>query len=359
MNRDPRIYPRSTAPGPRLPVGQGHTLWWQVWGPVDGEPWLVLHGGPGSASHAGMAAPFDLRRQRVVLYDQRGCGRSRPQGDTRHNRLSALVQDIEALRRHLGLARWSVLGGSWGATLALNYAAAHPEAVERLVLRGAFDARSRVVQRLFARHATAPGAVPPETLPRLDHPPASRPLFHRLSQLFRNGTPPVTVRRLARAWEAMEARAALHGIRRSVRAMQGGTTGRSADLIGQRTLAARMHKQARRQAAVLAWPRATRSDRALQAKFAIQAHYLKHGCFMNSTAWHQLLHRIAQAGIPTHWVHGEYDSVCPISTAQRAHAALNRWQPGLSTFRRVKAGHLGIEAPLARALRSQVSERQP
>jgi proline iminopeptidase len=353
VNRSPRINPRPCSTGPYLPVGQGHRLWWQVFGPAQGDPWLVLHGGPGSASHPGLAAPFDLERQQVVLYDQRGCGRSRPQGGVRHNRLGALVNDIEALRLHLGVERWSVLGGSWGATLALAYAAAHPASVERLVLRGAFDASGTVVRRLFARHWNGPAnAHPSQANGHL----AARPLFHRLSQLFRNGTPAATVRHLARQWEAMETRAALRGVQRSVRALQHSTP-ETAELSAQRTLSARLSRQLQRQARRQTVGHTTPSDRALQAKFSVQAHYLKHGGFMAPTVWQQQLRRIAQAGIPCHWVHGTLDGVCPIRTSQQGHARLNRWHPGLSTFSAVVAGHLGIEAPIARALHTAVRAR--
>jgi proline iminopeptidase len=161
------------------------------------------------------------------------------------------------------------------------------------------------------------------------------------------------VRHLVRQWEAMETRAALRGVQRSVRALQHSTPG-TAELSAQRGLSARLRRQLRRQAHRQIASQTTPGDRAMQTKFSVQAHYLKHGGFIAPTAWQQLLRRIAQAGIPCHWVHGTLDGVCPIRTSQQGHARLNRWHPGLSTFSAEAAGHLGIEAPIARALRTAV-----
>jgi proline iminopeptidase len=115
-----------------------------------------------------------------------------------------------------------------------------------------------------------------------------------------------------------------------------------------------LRRQLQRQALRQTAGQTTPSDRALHAKFSVQAHYLKHGGFMAPAAWQQQLRRISQAGIPCHWVHGTLDDVCPIRTSQQGHERLNRWHPGLSTFSAVAAGHLGIEAPIARALRTAV-----
>jgi proline iminopeptidase len=124
--------PRATY---RLPVGDGHELHVEEHGPPDGEPVLALHGGPGS----GLRDEYrflDLRRFRVIRFDQRGCGRSTPQGSVEHNTTWHSVADMERLRLHLGLTRWTVFGFSWGSTLAMAYAQTHPAAVQRLVLQG-------------------------------------------------------------------------------------------------------------------------------------------------------------------------------------------------------------------------------
>ena len=121
-----------------LDVGAGHRIAWSRHGTPDGMPAVVLHGGPGSGSSARNLEFFDLARWQVVLFDQRGCGRSTPLGDIAHNTTADLVDDIEALRQHLGIARWLVVGGSWGATLALTYALRHGQHCLGLLLRGTF-----------------------------------------------------------------------------------------------------------------------------------------------------------------------------------------------------------------------------
>src|ERR1041385_5463793 len=121
-----------------LPVGDGHSLYYEVSGNPKGKPVLFLHGGPGSGTKPEQRRFFDPERYRIVLFDQRGAGRSTPSGSLEANTTQHLVADIEALRRHLGITRWVVFGGSWGSTLALAYAQAHPTRVTELVLRGIF-----------------------------------------------------------------------------------------------------------------------------------------------------------------------------------------------------------------------------
>jgi proline iminopeptidase len=122
-----------------LDVGDGHLLYWEERGAPDGKPAVALHGGPGSGCGPSWAGFFDLTHYRVLLFDQRGCGRSVPNAATdvgalEHNTTQRLVADIERLREHLKVERWLVLGGSWGSTLGLAYAEAHPEAVTEMVL---------------------------------------------------------------------------------------------------------------------------------------------------------------------------------------------------------------------------------
>jgi proline iminopeptidase len=122
-----------------LDVGDGHRIHWEVCGEPDGKPVVVLHGGPGSGCAAWWRELFDPRAYRIVLFDQRGCGRSRPHAgaptvDLATNTTHHLLADIELLRRHLSIERWQVVGGSWGSTLALAYAQRHPERVTEMVL---------------------------------------------------------------------------------------------------------------------------------------------------------------------------------------------------------------------------------
>ncbi|MBI1417186.1 MAG: prolyl aminopeptidase [Limimaricola sp.] len=121
-----------------LDVGDGHRIYVEQCGRPDGLPVVVLHGGPGGGCSPAMRRYFDPAIYRIILFDQRGCGRSRPHASIEANTTWHLVQDIEAIRVRMGIDRWIVFGGSWGATLALIYAQAHPPAVLALVLRGVF-----------------------------------------------------------------------------------------------------------------------------------------------------------------------------------------------------------------------------
>ncbi len=121
-----------------LDVGDGHKLYVEQSGRPDGIPVIVLHGGPGGGCSPAMRRYFDPDHYRIVLFDQRGCGMSRPIASVEANTTWHLVRDIEAIRERLGIDRWVVFGGSWGATLALIYAQAHPERAAYLALRGVF-----------------------------------------------------------------------------------------------------------------------------------------------------------------------------------------------------------------------------
>lgn len=132
-----------------LPVGDGHVLNVQQFGCADGVAALLLHGGPGSGCTPALRRGFDARHYHVVCIDQRGAGASTPRGATHANTTAHLVADIERVRETLGITRWLVAGGSWGATLALAYAAAHPQAVAALLLRNVFLGRREDVLRFF------------------------------------------------------------------------------------------------------------------------------------------------------------------------------------------------------------------
>ncbi|MEZ4597926.1 MAG: prolyl aminopeptidase [Chloroflexota bacterium] len=124
-----------------LDVGDGHSVYWELCGTRGAKPAVFLHGGPGAACNPQHRRAFDPDRYQVLLFDQRGCGRSRPHASLEANTTWHLVEDIERLRRLVGVERWLVFGGSWGSTLALAYAQTHPERVSELVLRGIFGCR--------------------------------------------------------------------------------------------------------------------------------------------------------------------------------------------------------------------------
>ena len=134
----PEIVPYRTG---RLKVSALHELYYEECGNPDGKPAVLLHGGPGGGSTAVMRRYHDPSRYRIVLFDQRGCGRSTPHASIEENTTWHLVDDIEQLREHLKIERWQVFGGSWGSTLALAYAETHPERASELVLRGIFTLR--------------------------------------------------------------------------------------------------------------------------------------------------------------------------------------------------------------------------
>ena len=121
-----------------LPTDSVHEIYYEECGNSAGKPCVILHGGPGGAVNPGMRRFFDPTQWRMTLFDQRGCGRSRPHAVLEDNDTWKLVEDIERLRERAGVEKWTVFGGSWGSTLALAYAIKHPDRVEALILRGIF-----------------------------------------------------------------------------------------------------------------------------------------------------------------------------------------------------------------------------
>ena len=133
----------------RLEVGDGHVLYWEQCGNPDGKPAVMLHGGPGAGCNPDHRRQFDPERFNVTLFDQRGCGRSTPHASLDANTTWHLVEDMEKLRRQVGVESWMVYGGSWGSTLALAYAQAYPERTTGLVLRGIFLFRQKELDWLY------------------------------------------------------------------------------------------------------------------------------------------------------------------------------------------------------------------
>ena len=132
-----------------MPTGGPHEIFYEVCGNPTGKPCVVLHGGPGGAVNPTMRRYFDPDKWKMVLFDQRGCGKSQPNASLDDNTTWTLIEDIERLRVHLGIEKWCVFGGSWGSTLALAYAIKHPDRVESLVLRGIFLLTEREVSWFY------------------------------------------------------------------------------------------------------------------------------------------------------------------------------------------------------------------
>ena len=295
-------------------VRDGHRIAFVVSGAPDGIPIVVLHGGPGSGSAISVLARFDLARFCVVLIDQRGAGASKPRGSLRHNRTDRLVGDIEAIRERLGFARWGVVGGSWGASLALAYAGEHPQSVSGVVLRGLFLTSQREVRDLFVGSRTR---APREWRALARAAGCDRPsaLFAACARALRANAPRPRQHAVALAWRAYEdavlASAHLGGPRGAHRRAGAG------------------HAAAQR----------------LTKKYRIQAHYLTHGCWLRERGLLSFARRAARAGVPLAAVHGLRDPVCSPTNLKRLARAVPNVRRTL-----VQAGHLGSEPALASSL---------
>ena len=283
-------------------MGDGHELHVEEHGRADGEPVLALHGGPGS----GLRDEYrflDPSRFRVIRFDQRGCGRSTPQGGVEHNTTWHSVADMEALRRHLGLQRWTVFGFSWGSTLALAYAQSHPDAVLRMVLQGLWLARRADLAWQFAGGGLQ-WLVPDGWQRYIEHLlPAERadPVasYHRRI----HGADLAVARAAAAHWNEYEAHY-------STLVPDFGYDGHD-DPDGRRLARAR-----------------------------ILTHYTVNGFWMGHES--QLLDGIARIRhIPAVLVHSRYDLVCPFDGAWRIHRA---WPEARFELRH-DSGHSPWEPP--------------
>jgi proline iminopeptidase len=198
----PPIKPYRTG---RLRVSDRHQLYFEESGNPEGAPAVFLHGGPGGGTEPKMRRFFDPQRYRIVLLDQRGCGKSRPRAELRENTTWDLVADLERLREHLGIERWLVFGGSWGSTLALAYAQTHPERVRALVLRGIFLLRRWELDWFYQNPGGAAALYPDlweqfiEPIPPAERSDMIRAYYARLTDAD------AAVRtRAARAWSTWE-----------------------------------------------------------------------------------------------------------------------------------------------------------
>lgn len=241
-----------------LPVPGGHVLQVQEFGAADGIPAVVLHGGPGSGCSPLLRRVFDPARYRIVCPDQRGAGGSRPRGGIEHNRTDELIADLRRVREHLGIARWLVSGGSWGATLAVAYAAVEPVAIDALLLRASFLARPQDVAGFFGELSLASLA---EAL----------------------GSADVAVREAAalRWWSHEQA---LAGTSASTMAPSGEALAFQVD------------------------------------RLRVQAHYLVHGCWLQSPTLLERCEAVPR--VPTLLLHARDDRICPAEGAIALHQRL-------------------------------------
>lgn len=292
-----------------LDVGDGHRLHFERCGNPDGLPVLFLHGGPGSGCSPRHRQFFDPARFHVVLFDQRGCGRSTPRGGCHANTTRDLIEDIERLRLHLGIERWLVFGGSWGAALAVAWCGANPDRCLGAILRGSFLTGQADLDWFFGPEGA--GAICAEAWSTLC------------------AAVPEAVE--GRALAALCAALAGTDVRAAARAAQAWAAWEEAVIAPARP----------------APPPPARDAEALAAlidKYRVQAHYLAHRCFLGEDAVLEAARRMA--GIPTALLHGRLDLVCRARNAQRLHQAL----PG-SRLRLIDgAGHNPFEPEMARAL---------
>jgi proline iminopeptidase len=283
----------------------GHRVYYEESGRRDGVPVLFLHGGPGSSTKPDHRRYFDPAHYRIVLCDQRGCGRSLPLGSIAENTTAQLVGDIEAIREVLGIERWMMFGGSWGSTLALAYAQTHPQRVTRLILRGIFLASHAELDWYF----TGLRQFIPEAWERLyaQAPGASWPALVRSYDAALNHPDGLVAGSAAARWNAYES---------------------AIMSIGEAP----------------PMPSAATDVPGAIARARVQVHYLAHDCFLRDRELLHNVHRIAH--LPATLLHGRLDFVCPPVTAWEL---ARDWPSARLTFIE-SAKHASSHPALERAL---------
>lgn len=257
-----------------LRLDDRHVMYWEECGNPKGMPVVFLHGGPGAGATPAHRRFFDPAFYRVVVYDQRGAGRSPPHGELAGNTTPDLIADLEALRAHRGIDRWLVFGGSWGSTLALAYAEAHPERCRGLILRGIFLCRQPEIDWFLAGMRTV---FPEAWRSFVEFLPAPE-RDNLLDGYYRRLVDPDPAVHLpaARAWSSYEGAC-------------------STLLPSPETVTA------------------FADDRVALGLARIEAHYFRHRIFLPDNALIDNIHRIRH--LPGIIVQGRYDMVCPIATA--------------------------------------------
>lgn len=291
----------------KLPVSDLHTLYYEESGNPDGQPVVVLHGGPGGGSIPLYRRFFDPDQWRIILFDQRGCGRSTPHAELRENTTWDLVADIEKLRSHLSIAQWTVFGGSWGSTLALAYAQTHPTCCNGLVLRGIFMLRPKEIQWFYQSGASYifpdawEGYLAP--IPEREQGDLIAAYYQRLTS-----SDSQTRQAAARAWSVWEAS--------------------TSKLVPDDDLIQRFG-----------------TDSFAEAFARIECHYFINGGFF--TPEDQLLNNVDSVRhIPSVMIQGRYDVVYPMTSAWELHCA---W-PEAELIIIETAGHSATEPGITSAL---------
>jgi len=300
-NLFPEIFPYSQG---ELSVSSLHTLYYEECGNPAGKPVVFLHGGPGSGCNPGQRRFFDPSYYRIILFDQRGCGRSKPLGCIEENTTQELVGDLERLRQHLGIERWLVFGGSWGSTLALAYALAHMDRVSGLILRGIFLSRPSELDWFLGE---ARNFYPEAWQRLLDFLPIEereKPLSAYAGRIF-NQDEAISIAAAIR-WNEYES---------SIMTLLP-ASGNSSPV----------------------------PDSVQLARARVQLHYILHQCFVDGNLILQQAVRLAP--IPACIVQGRYDMVCPPLTAWQLKQAMPH-----ADFRMIPdAGHSAMESGTASAL---------
>jgi proline iminopeptidase len=286
-----------------LRVSDVHELYFEESGNPDGIPAVFLHGGPGGGTEAKMRRFFDPKRYRIVLFDQRGCGKSRPHASLLDNTTWDLVADMEKLREHLRIESWLVFGGSWGSTLALAYAETHPERVTHLVLRGIFLLRRWELEWFYQDPGGAAALYPDlwehyiEPIPPDERTDMMAAYYRRLTS-----KDPAQLSRAAKAWALWEA---------------------ATSFLKRNSLYTAKLGQ----------------DTHSEAFSRIECHYFVNGGFLSTP--NQLIENVGRIRhIPAVIVQGRYDIVCPMRSAWELHRA---W-PEADLQIVPDAGHSAFEA---------------
>lgn len=285
----------------------GYQIYWEESGNPSGLPVIFLHGGPGSGTESGHRSYFDPKIYRIVLMDQRGCGKSRPHSSLKDNTTWHLVGDIEKLREHLKITKWVVFGGSWGSTLALSYAETHPECALALILRGIFLGRPKELKWFYqfgAHHI-----FPDEWEKYIDPIPINerKSLLKAYYQRLTSDDAGVR-KKAASAWSSWE--------------------GAALKLIFDPSLFMQFVE-----------------DQHADALARIECHYFINHCFFKTDNW--LLENIdAIKNTPGRIIQGRYDIICPMESAWELHKT---WpQAELEIIK--DAGHAASEPGITDAL---------